>query len=233
MGIEVASSFTRKAAVPLDDSSVVETLLDRDSIVPGIRYHGMTVFVRATDTRYILRAGLTDSDWEEDSGSGGGGGGFGSGLNWVFQPGREPYIKVVQGFKLASFPPSSNSQSMYVTFRLPPGFKTGVRLALKGVAMNGASSSHERSIKLRSMRYTGDWTDPFEQSETHTNNFWQTDSFYAFSLYLNDSDGEIEGSPLYAGDLIQLELSRDFAPTDEDPADLDIVIESLTVEIEP
>ena len=45
MGIEVASSFTRKAPVPLDDLTVVADLTARDAIEAGVRYEGMVCYV--------------------------------------------------------------------------------------------------------------------------------------------------------------------------------------------
>ena len=47
MGIDVASSFTRKAPVPVDDSMVVADLTARDAIAAGVRYQGMVCYVVA------------------------------------------------------------------------------------------------------------------------------------------------------------------------------------------
>ena len=54
MGIEVASSFTRKSPVPLDDSRSVADLTARDAIASGIRYIGMDVFVASEGVWYTL-----------------------------------------------------------------------------------------------------------------------------------------------------------------------------------
>ncbi len=119
MGIEVASSFTRKSPVPLDDSRSVADLTARDAIASGIRYIGMDVFVASEGVWYTLIGGITNGHWEESSGSGGGGGGaiewqslsngaFANqegplGLEYVFSVGRDQelvaYIKIPQSYK--------------------------------------------------------------------------------------------------------------------------------------
>ena len=70
MGIEIASSFTRKAAVPIDEGSVVADLTARDAIESGIRYEGLVVYVESEETNFQLVGGITNDDWEELSGSG-------------------------------------------------------------------------------------------------------------------------------------------------------------------
>ena len=119
MGIEVASSFTRKSPVPLDDSRVVADLTARDAIASGIRYIGMDVFVASEGVWYTLIGGITNGNWQESSGSGGGGGGaiewqslsngaFANqegplGLEYVFSQGLlqelVAYIKIPQSYK--------------------------------------------------------------------------------------------------------------------------------------
>ena len=66
MGIEVASSFTRKAPVPLDDSSVVADLTARDALEAGVRYEGMTCYVISEETNFRLIGGIDNANWEED-----------------------------------------------------------------------------------------------------------------------------------------------------------------------
>lgn len=86
MGIEVASSFTRKSNIPLDDATVVADLTARDALPSGIRYEGMTVYVESEETNFQLIAGITNSDWAEFSGSGGGGTG---GINYILNSDAE------------------------------------------------------------------------------------------------------------------------------------------------
>ena len=67
-GIEVASAFTRKAAVPTDDSSVVADNTARDALPSGIRYLGMEVYVTSTKKKYRLEDGLLNANWKELAG---------------------------------------------------------------------------------------------------------------------------------------------------------------------
>jgi len=72
MGIEVASSFTRKAAVPLDDGFIKANDTARDAIPSGVRYEGMLVYVTGTKKMWQLQGGITNSDWKLAGGGGGG-----------------------------------------------------------------------------------------------------------------------------------------------------------------
>lgn len=73
MGIEVASSFTRKAGIPLDDSAQVADITARNAIASGVRWIGMSVHCLADGKNYQLVGGITNSDWKEFAGAGGGG----------------------------------------------------------------------------------------------------------------------------------------------------------------
>jgi len=68
MGIPLNSSFDRGAGVPLDSLAVVATIGARDSIVSGVRYDGMVVYVVDSDglgnpQSYQLQSGITNFDW--------------------------------------------------------------------------------------------------------------------------------------------------------------------------
>jgi hypothetical protein len=63
MGIPLGSSFTRTAAVPLDDSVKVADSTARDAIASGVRYEGMIVYVVADGLHYALIGGITNGDW--------------------------------------------------------------------------------------------------------------------------------------------------------------------------
>jgi hypothetical protein len=71
MGINIGSSFSRQAGVPLDDSVVVADTTARDAIVSGIRYEGMTVFSVADSKNYQLVGGIANGNWVEIGGGGG------------------------------------------------------------------------------------------------------------------------------------------------------------------
>lgn len=83
MAIQLNSGFEVTVAEPLDTRTVVADLTARNNIPPGIRYEGMEVYVTSEQTKYILKGGVTNSDWSE-SGSGSGGSGAG-GIN-IFGP---------------------------------------------------------------------------------------------------------------------------------------------------
>ncbi len=73
-GIEVASAFDMKSALPVDGRAVASDLTERDAIASGIRYEGMIVYVESEEKNYQLVGGISNSDWFElSSGAGGGG----------------------------------------------------------------------------------------------------------------------------------------------------------------
>lgn len=65
MGIVLGSSFDRTSAVPLDSIATTATLVTRDAIAAGVRFLGMFVFCVADGKTYILKSGITNSDWVE------------------------------------------------------------------------------------------------------------------------------------------------------------------------
>ncbi len=79
MGIELASSFDRKAGVPLDSLSRVANIAARDAIPALVRYVGMEVTVLDDGTglqkKYWLKYGIDNADWSDDVGGGGSGSG--------------------------------------------------------------------------------------------------------------------------------------------------------------
>ena len=74
MAIEVQDGFNISTNKPVDDRYVKATLIERDAMVPEVRYIGLTCFVVSENIRYILRNGITNDDWEPDDGGEGGGG---------------------------------------------------------------------------------------------------------------------------------------------------------------
>lgn len=76
MAIEVASSFERKAGVPLDDREVLADITARDAIPLLVRYEGMKVTVlddgNGEQKLFWLKGGITNGDWEEFSSGGSG-----------------------------------------------------------------------------------------------------------------------------------------------------------------
>lgn len=72
MGINVASNFDVSTNLPLDSRSVKADITARNAIASGVRFDGLKVYVIATQKTYVLKGGITDSDWYEDGGAGSG-----------------------------------------------------------------------------------------------------------------------------------------------------------------
>lgn len=68
MGIPLGSNFTVNTALPLDDRQQVADLTARDAISSARRWEGMKVYVLSEEKTYTLVAGITNSDWAEESG---------------------------------------------------------------------------------------------------------------------------------------------------------------------
>lgn len=168
MGIEVASSFTRKSPVPLDDSRSVADLAARDAIASGIRYIGMDVFVASEGVWYTLIGGITNGDWQESSGSGGGGGGaiewqslsngalanqegpLGLEYEFTYELGQTltAYLKVPSSYKAGK--PISIRGSFYLT-SVSNNFKFELKATLikDGVtALNSTANQNTDSIEV-------------------------------------------------------------------------------------
>lgn len=79
MAIEVQDGFNVSTNKPIDDRYVKATLMERDALVPEVRYIGLTCYVVSENKRYILKEGITNDDWEDDTGGGGSGSGGGIG----------------------------------------------------------------------------------------------------------------------------------------------------------
>jgi hypothetical protein len=91
-GIPLTSGFTLNTSEPLDKRSVVDTIANRNLIPLYQRYIGMEIFCKEDKTKYILKKGITNSDWEE-VGSGTGSGGTGGVENTETSPYNSVYIK--------------------------------------------------------------------------------------------------------------------------------------------
>ena len=74
MGIELGSSFTRKAAIPLDDSIIIALLANLTTVPTGIRFEGMIVYCKEDKKNYQLAGGIADVNWTAIAGGSGGGG---------------------------------------------------------------------------------------------------------------------------------------------------------------
>lgn len=59
----IPKSYQRLGNFPLDDSTVFDTVVARNAMVEGVRYIGMTSYVKETGELYVLKGGLTNDCW--------------------------------------------------------------------------------------------------------------------------------------------------------------------------
>lgn len=73
-GIPLVDGFDVTVNKPLDIArAIAADLTARDAIPLGIRYEGMTTYVIAEQTKFILIGGVTNAEWQEDAAGGGSG----------------------------------------------------------------------------------------------------------------------------------------------------------------
>lgn len=63
-GIDLASNFSLNAQLPLDDRDIVNDIAIRDALPNIKRYEGLRCFVKSEGKYYVLRGGITNSNWE-------------------------------------------------------------------------------------------------------------------------------------------------------------------------
>jgi len=66
MGIKQSSSFDLQSGLPLDSKIKIDTLVNRDLILPTYRYDGMKVYVEENETNYQLKGGILNANWSEE-----------------------------------------------------------------------------------------------------------------------------------------------------------------------
>lgn len=59
----IPKSYQRLGGFPLDDSTVFDTIENRDAMVDGVRYQGMICYVEQDDTLYLLKGGIGNECW--------------------------------------------------------------------------------------------------------------------------------------------------------------------------
>lgn len=59
----IPKSYQRLGGFPLDDSTVFDTIVNRDAMVEGVRYQGMICYVEETDSLYLLKGGIGNDCW--------------------------------------------------------------------------------------------------------------------------------------------------------------------------
>lgn len=152
MGIEVASSFTRKAAVPLDDATIIADLTARDAIDSGIRYEGMIVYVTAEATNFQLVGGIANENWQELSGAGGGGTGAHF-VKGVAPEGNDDYpgaIEVTDNFWKRVFELEYGlDNAILFIVDVPDSYEEGTNLVLQ-TKVTGSGSENYAGLQLDS-----------------------------------------------------------------------------------
>lgn len=59
----IPKSYQRLGGFPLDDSTVFDTIDNRNAMVEGVRYQGMICYVEETDQLYLLKGGVDNQCW--------------------------------------------------------------------------------------------------------------------------------------------------------------------------
>lgn len=60
----ILSQYERSYNLPIETTRSVATASARDSISSTVRWEGMIVWVQGDQQSYILKGGITNSDWE-------------------------------------------------------------------------------------------------------------------------------------------------------------------------
>lgn len=217
MGINVASSFTRNAPVPIDDSLVVADTTARDAIASGVRYEGMFCYVIADGANYQLVGGIANGNWE-DFGSGGGGGGGGS-LEFKFLDGfdapQESTLGLVETYNFSEV----GGQYLFLNLKVPSGYKAGDQIKLKGgyIAVNSTDTSKDILLVAKTQAVTPG--DPFPSAISGGHNSVNTEvapiananfAIQTSDIDLCDGSGEVNGTPVVGGETqLIISLYRD------------------------
>ena len=63
--VKLLDSISMQTGLPVDDKSIAQTFEERDNIPQAVRYIGMEVYVIDAKTKYQLKNGITNIDWEK------------------------------------------------------------------------------------------------------------------------------------------------------------------------
>lgn len=143
MGINVASSFTRNAPVPIDDAFVVADLTARDAIPSGVRYEGMFVYVVSEGANYQLIGGIANGNWE-DYGSGGGGGG-----SALILKANDAYLSpsLISTIPIDYWAFNNESEYLWVKFSVPSSYKVGKGINIENFKLFVDSTDTTKNIQ--------------------------------------------------------------------------------------
>lgn len=215
MGINVASSFTRNAPVPIDDLFVVADLTARDDIPDGVRYEGMFVYVESEGANYQLVGGITDGDWV-DFGSGGSGGGSGNMSDYSTDsvtPANDGFESDIPVKKFSYL----EQQSFF--FYIPlVGYDPGEQISLVGLRFFVNSTSTNNVLFRAETKLVKVGGNASSLTNTHVStNTQQVGSGSANAILsvgdldLTDADGEINNVAVADGDGLLVRIYRDIA----------------------
>lgn len=187
----------------------------------------------ATDKEIIFNKGAGSSNprliWDESDsvlkGShdgaaffvlGAGGGGGGGGLNWhIDQPGG-PLVAVEFDEEVFYFNEDAN-QSIHVWIRVPDSFFETNQIKLF-ISAASSGTSGDFSFRMTSTLIEKD-TDPIDDTtDTKTQTVSKTSTvarqYRELQFDVTDSSGEINSTPVQAGDLIKIKIDRPTGDTD-------------------
>ena len=63
--VKLLDSISMQTGLPVDDRFIAQTFEERDNIPQAVRYIGMEVYVIDAKTKYQLKNGITNIDWEK------------------------------------------------------------------------------------------------------------------------------------------------------------------------
>jgi hypothetical protein len=232
MGINVASSFTRNAPVPIDDSFIVADLTARDAIASGVRYEGMFCYVEAEGVNYQLIGGIDNANWEEFGSGGGGGSGNLSDYTTDNFPSPNDAFKSNIPVKIFSF---EEEQSIFFTVQLN-GYKPGKRIALSGLMAYSESANADAIAFLaetKLFRVGSPTTLATPHVSGNANVFNDPGNFVGLGdIDLTDLVGEIDGDPVQDGDSLLIRIYRYNGVSSNLEDDVGLVIRSLQLNLD-
>lgn len=128
MPVVVPFGFDVNTEEPIDKRFVVEDLTERNAIDPFVRYEGLATYVKAEQTKYILKGGITNGHWIED-----GGGGSSSTFPELFQESLGFGNNITTEFTMTHTPTSQMSVMVFANHLLEYGTEYSVDLSTKTI----------------------------------------------------------------------------------------------------
>lgn len=212
MGITLGSNFTVSTTLPLDDRAVVADLTARDAIVSGRRYVGLEVFVVATLKKYVLKTGITNTDWVESGGAGGGGS-----PQWFSPPGGASLdIDLTTGLQVWVFSPSTSgdpSQNNFLTLSVKRSPDQSASTSQKFLrfsfySITGANITRFTALTTLIKAGMSVSATTYQNTATVDTTASVVRGYLNVQVALSDAGGLIGGAAFEPGDMLVLKLSR-------------------------